>query len=394
MLLVKRTSKVKQKLLKFNFVNSHQSETHTGTIFALLTIIFFNFAFERKKILSVNFRMIGKIKILLSKVASPVKLEKLINSSGQHLFLPFYHLVSDNDLPHIKHLYTIVSVERFKKDLDFFEKHYSPIAANELTERISSGKPIVENRFFLSFDDGLREFYDTVAPILLQRGIPATFFVNTDFIDNKDMFFRLKASVLIDKITKRGLSEAESATVNSLFASVNLSYNHVSDLLKITFQKRHILDKIADVADVDFQDYLTKQKPYLTSEQIRKLIAQGFTIGAHSVSHPYYADLSEKEQTEQTLDSLNFIKENFQPEQRLFSFPFTDFGVDKSFFDKIKQETDLTFGTASLKLDSIKNNLQRTPMENSGYSSTEAFIKSEYLMFMLKKTIGKHIMHR
>ena len=37
----------------------------------------------------------------------------------------------------------------------------------------------------LTFDDGFRELHDVVAPILLRKGIPATFFVNSAFIDNK-----------------------------------------------------------------------------------------------------------------------------------------------------------------------------------------------------------------
>ena len=49
----------------------------------------------------------------------------------------------------------------------------------------------------LTFDDGHLEMFEVVAPILSKRGISATFFLNTGFLDNKDMFFRHKASLLI-----------------------------------------------------------------------------------------------------------------------------------------------------------------------------------------------------
>ena len=317
----------------------------------------------------------------------------LIKCSGQHFVSPFYHLVSDELLPHIKHLYPILSVKRFNEDLDFFEKHFRSIDAATLVENVKSGNNFAGNNFFLSFDDGLRQFYDVVAPILLQRGISATCFINTAFVDNKDMFYRLKASLLIEKLNNNSISCTTISFINALFAPAGLTYTQPADLLKITFQTRNILDKVAEIVEVDFQEFLNKQKPYLTSVQIMKLKEQGFTIGAHSVSHPYYVTLSEDEQVGQTLESIEFVKERFQSESLLFSFPFSDFGVTFSFFDRIANQVDMTFGTASLKLDSVKSNLQRIPMENN-YRNAKATIKTEYLLFILKKWMGKHIIYR
>jgi hypothetical protein len=36
-------------------------------------------------------------------------------------------------------------------------------------------------------------------PILRRKGVPATVFVNSDFVDNQDLFFRFKAALIIDK---------------------------------------------------------------------------------------------------------------------------------------------------------------------------------------------------
>lgn len=51
----------------------------------------------------------------------------------------------------------------------------------------------------------MRQCYDVILPILEAKGIPATFFINSGFIDNKDLFFRFKASFLIDELHKRGI---------------------------------------------------------------------------------------------------------------------------------------------------------------------------------------------
>jgi hypothetical protein len=67
----------------------------------------------------------------------------------------------------------------------------------------------------LSFDDGLSACYDTIAPILLRKGVPATFFLNPAFIDNKALMFRYKISLclnaldtVIDKLGKEELITA------------------------------------------------------------------------------------------------------------------------------------------------------------------------------------------
>src|SRR5690625_6718403 len=44
--------------------------------------------------------------------------------SGKNIIFPFYHLISDQDCPHIRHLYPVKTIDQFKKELDFFQKHY------------------------------------------------------------------------------------------------------------------------------------------------------------------------------------------------------------------------------------------------------------------------------
>jgi peptidoglycan/xylan/chitin deacetylase (PgdA/CDA1 family) len=334
------------------------------------------------------------LKKAISGSARVLPLDLLIRLSGRRLLLPFYHMVSDDDPVHIRHLYPAVTVSRFNADLDFFLKWYTPVSAGTLIDRVKNNRPATENSFYLSFDDGFREFHDIAAPILLKRGIPATCFVNSAFIGNKEMFFRLKASILIDRILAKPLSPGQTKAIGEILALEKIPFDSASDLLKITYRNREVLDRIAPFVEVSFSGYLSKHQPYLTTDQINALIRQGFTIGAHSVSHPYYYMLPEEEQVRETLDCIRFLADNFSVKERLFSFPFTDFQVRRSFFDKIGKDVDLTFGTASLKLDTVKTNLQRTAMEKFGSGSAEAIVKPEYLYFILKRLAGKHMIRR
>lgn len=246
-------------------------------------------------------------------------------------------------------------------------QHFKPISLIELLELKKNGFKTKAPCFHLTFDDGLSEIYDVVAPILVKRKIPATFFINSDFIDNKNLFYRFKASILAERFSADGL-------------------------LNISFHEKDEIDNFSKSLNVDFNEYLEKEKPYLTTLQIKNLINQGFTIGAHSQNHPLYNLLDEKEQISQTLNSVNYLKQEFGLDYSVFSFPFTDDGVHKNFFKVIQSHVDLTFGSAGIKKDSISFNLQRIAMETN--HSAEEIIKTQYFYCFLKKLGVKNTITR
>ena len=236
----------------------------------------------------------------------------LLNKSKQKLFLPFYHTVSNNELIHIKYLYRVKNTKEFIKDLDFLLSLFEPINIDTLYD-ISNGRYTIKKPvFLLSFDDGLKEVYEYIAPILLSKGIPAAFFINSDFIDNKNLFFRYKASLIIQEITnsskKKSLASQEYSKHLSPINPSNLS----AEILKIKYNNQYILDKIADSISLSFHEYLQTEQPYLNSNQINELLLKGFNIGAHSKDHPEYQYINLLDQIEQTKSSVAFLKDNFK----------------------------------------------------------------------------------
>ncbi|MDF1671938.1 MAG: polysaccharide deacetylase family protein [Vicingaceae bacterium] len=283
------------------------------------------------------------------------------------MILPFYHVVTNEESEHFNQLYPIKTVEEFKSDLDFLLKHFKPISLDELIELNKSGKRPKKNCFHLTFDDGLKELYTIVAPILKEKKIPATFFINTDFIDNQQLFYRFKANLLAEKYAATGM-------------------------LDLPYGEEKTMDMLAETLDFSFNDYLANEQPYLTTSQINELVNDGFTIGGHSINHPLYKDITEEEQIRQTLESVNILVDKFKLNYKVFSFPFTDDGIKKDFYMNVNPLLDLTFGTAGLKTDLTPKNLQRIPMEENRKGIE--IIKSQYLYYVLKKLIGKNTIKR
>ena len=94
---------------------------------------------------------------------------------------------------------TFLSSKKISKP---FWKLYKPITLLDLLHSVSTGEPVPRHAFLLTFDDGFREITEIIAPLLLRKGIPATFFLATAFLDNKEMALHNKFSVLIEHINK------------------------------------------------------------------------------------------------------------------------------------------------------------------------------------------------
>jgi peptidoglycan/xylan/chitin deacetylase (PgdA/CDA1 family) len=328
--------------------------------------------------------------------AVPVKL--LIRLTGQNIILPFYHAVSDESLPHLRHLYSIRSVKNFTEDIDFFLKHYQPVSFSDLLELVKgtgkTSKPLVA----LSFDDGLREVYDVIAPVLLKKGIPAAIFINTAFAGNRGLFFKYKASLIIDRLNKASHPENIYEIINSRMGTqINRKSEMIRKILDIRYEQQNILDSIAELLDIDFNTFLKIRKPYMTIEQLHELQTKGFQIGSHSIDHPVYSSPGLKEQLRQTIESMKWIIETFNPGHRFFSFPFIDDGVTASFFEKIFKKDnriiDLSVGSSGMKKEKFPFHLQRIPMEKSTLGA-RFYLRGEYVYYMFKSLFGRDVIIR
>lgn len=318
-----------------------------------------------------------------TRVLSPRLLQRI---SGQRLIMPVYHLASDHNPAHIKHLYRVKTKEAFIQDLDFLLKHYQPIDYIEFNQLKKEKRQPKKPSLLLSFDDGLSEFYNVVAPILLQKGIPAICFLNSAFVDNKNLFFRYKASLLIEETKKH------QAAKKTLETSISTTQSLQEYLLSIDYNTKGILDELAASVDLSFNDFLSQEKPYMTSSQIERLIEKGFHFGAHSIDHPEYQTIPLEQQVRQTSESVHLICSQFNLSYKAFSFPFTDYNITHQYFDRIQAAgiVEHSFGTAGQKKDQILNNHQRIPFEMNGISARQIH-NSELLYYILKAPLGKNI---
>ncbi len=223
----------------------------------------------------------------------------------------------------------------------------------------------------MTFDDGLREQYEFVAPILLKEGVSAVFFITTDFLDNRKLFYRMKISLLLNHLHQH---PEESGRLEAYLEEQGIIQSAEDFIRQTGYPERRRLDAMAEALNLSFDDFLLQKKPFMTSVQIAELARNGFLIGTHGMDHAPFGDLDPADQIGQLSMSMAIIMANFQPKIRTFAFPFGEHNLRQDFFKIVAEKDlmDLSFGNDALIGNTIKNHFPRFFMDHPAISPEEA----------------------
>lgn len=287
------------------------------------------------------------------------------------ILVPLWHVVSDQELAHISGLYTYRNERQFTADIDFLLKRYAPVCLNDVLLYLDGYGSLPPRPILFTFDDGFREVYDIIAPFLFRKGIPGVFFPITAAIDNHELCYPQKMS-LVKKALPRLDTSPVSREISRRLTDAGINGRSLAVQLRgIGYRKRHLLDEVGSILGYNFQSYVAAVQPYLTSEQIRELLKKGFAFGAHSVDHPRYSELSLEEQLAQTRASVEFISSRYGYECNTLALPYSDRGISPVFFDRVFSADFLkaTFGIDGITSCLNPRHLPRISIERTDLSA-------------------------
>jgi peptidoglycan/xylan/chitin deacetylase (PgdA/CDA1 family) len=304
-----------------------------------------------------------------------------------------YHMVSDVPLPHLKH-YPALTAQEFEADLAYAEENFGFLPYDELVRRRHSGGTTPrDNRAIITFDDGFAQCALVAAPILKRRGTGAIFFLVTDLIDNKILFRESAASLCVERVLRRPVEQVEEmvkelkivlrpppkkSSFHSAWIPLDVAgLDRSSDprlrpllhwLLTLPPEDVPLLEQICARLELDTRSYAEKAKPYLTSEQVRRLAADGFTLGAHSLSHRRLQTLSREEAEREIVESCHRVAAITGQKSVPFAFPYLGAGLDRAWLGELRARhgvIGLFFDSDGLREDA-PHVVQRTFSERLG----------------------------
>ena len=330
----------------------------------------------------------GLLKNLLYSASS----EKMLNFFTDQTIFTYYHTVNNEKLNYLDNLFSFKNEKHFKNDIELLLNNYQPLNPDFFLKDFKYNQ-IPKNHFLLTFDDGLSQIFDVVAPILYEKKISAIFFVNPHYIDNKNFFVRHVISVLIDIILNNKYDKEIIQEINYLLSLKKSSSKSllINDLKKINFDSENILLRITELLKVDINTELKKKKPFISKNQIKEMIDMGFYFGGHTMTHPRLNTINYDDQKKEIIDSINWLKLNFKINYSFFAFPYTDRGISKKLIKSIFKydNSSIVFGNSGLKKDFDERIIQRFSLEKPN-QNTSKLIVSENLYKFCNKLIGNY----
>lgn len=181
----------------------------------------------------------------------------------------------------------------------------------------------------ITFDDGYADNFHVARPILQRHGLTATFFIATGYLNGGRMW----NDTIVESV--RGCAQAVLDLSSLALRSYPLKTvpdrrKAISDLIgQIKYcnvdERAEIAETIAASAGVSPPVNLM-----MTRDEVKAMRQAGMQIGAHTVSHPILAKLSDESAEEEVRASKNTLEQILGERVGLFAYPNGKPGEDYS----------------------------------------------------------------
>ena len=241
-----------------------------------------------------------------------------------------YHFVRDlkhSRFPEIKGL----AIEEFRGQLAYIRQHYNVIGGPELVAALGTPDQLLPPRaLLLTFDDGYRDHFENVLPILLEHRVTGVFFppakavIEEEVLDVNKIHFILaavpdKARILNSLFSLLDEARGEFTLRDRKDYYVRLAHPNRYDPAEVILIKRLLQRELPEVlrkriTDVLFKEFVTRDERafsrelYMDIGELRTMREAGMHIGSHGYDH-YWLDTLDEQSQEREIDlSLQFLE--------------------------------------------------------------------------------------
>jgi len=212
-----------------------------------------------------------------------------------------------------------VCAREFDWHLAALERWFTVLPLREAAARLRGGT-LPARSACVTFDDGYADNVTVALPILRRRGVPATFFLATSFIDGGRMW---NDSVIEAVRGAQGETlDARCAGLDALgISTIGLRRQAIERVLAalkylpLEERQRRVEELAAQTSRTLPSDLM------MTAEQARHLHASDMEIGAHTVTHPILAQLDPERAESEIRESKRRLEAITGNPVSLFAYP-------------------------------------------------------------------------
>lgn len=212
-----------------------------------------------------------------------------------------------------------LNLGRFEQILDFVGENANVLPLSEANAALKRGT-LPPRAVALTFDDGYAEWIDNVAPALLRRQMPATFFITTGQFEGGVLWHeRILAAV-------RALPAQGAQLPAGMGMYTDLDVPGCRERLVEQLQERlkyapldMRLEAIAQLESQACRELILP--PGFDAASVRTLHSKGFEIGAHTVHHPILSECTVQQARAEIGDCKAQLESIIGGEVQTFAYP-------------------------------------------------------------------------
>lgn len=233
----------------------------------------------------------------------------------------------------------------FSRQLDLLSARLEPVTWPMVHAWLGGRGTLPQGCFLLTFDDGLADHAEIVAPILEARRLRGVFFVpghvlDTGRMDSAHQIHLLQATLgdeplaecVCDWLDRHHPQDDWLGQVDAAAARRTYHYEDSVERATLKYLLVHTLpiDLRNEMIDALFTRHVgdpqaVARRWYLDSRQMLLLSEAGHTIGGHGFAHEPYLRLSPDDQRRDLHRSAAALRSVLGPGARPFSFPYGSF---------------------------------------------------------------------
>lgn len=217
---------------------------------------------------------------------------------------------------------------RFNELCGWLASWFNVLPLDEAVNRLKVGT-LPARAACITFDDGYADNYHVAMPILQRHGLTAAFFIATGFLDGGRMWndsiigtIRGSAASALD-FSALGLGQYPIASIAEKQVAISALIGQIK--YRPSAERIAITEQVAQLAGVKLPQDLM-----MSSQEVKAMRQAGMQIGAHTVSHPILAHLTDEQARQEIGLSKTFLEQLLGEPVRLFAYPNGKPGEDYS----------------------------------------------------------------
>ena len=213
----------------------------------------------------------------------------------------------------------------FERHIETLARKFSPVTIDDVAEFAKSGKRLPPRAVAVTFDDGFADNYEVALPILSRYGVPATFYIMVEAVENGTLPWYCRIRFAFNTTKKSEWTYPETnrtcplGTPEERRAAMPVAWDRGAALAGRPQQE--FVEAIERALVIDPQAAKAKHGLMMDWEQVRSLKKAGHTIGGHTLSHPNVAQVSEGDARSEILGCKQRLEEKLGAPVEHFSYP-------------------------------------------------------------------------